>query len=47
MGSAVDADGVPQDAATADNIAFIEDFWDHTLPILSELLTQKEPATTK
>lgn len=47
MGSAVDADGVPQDAATADNIAFIKGFWDHTLPVLSELLTRKEPATTK
>ncbi len=47
MGSAVDADGVPQDAATADNIAFIKDFWDHTLPVLSELLTRKEPATTR
>ena len=32
MGTAVDADSVPQDAATAENIAFIKDFWDHTLP---------------
>lgn len=42
MASTIDENGIPQDAATADNIAFIKQFWDHTLPVLSDLLGQNQ-----
>lgn len=38
MGPTVDDSGTPQDVPTADNIAFIKEFWEHTLPVLSDLL---------
>ena len=42
MAPTVDDDGVPQDSATADNITFIKGFWEHTFPVLTNLLAQKE-----
>ena len=42
MSPTIDDNGRPQDVATADNIAFIKEFWDHTLPVLSNLLKEEK-----
>ena len=47
MGPAIDGDGVAQDGATEENIAFIKGFWDQTFPVLSELLAKKQAETTE